>query len=121
MVLYQNRPHTEVSKGKGKASSDLGWLNKSNPEISLVTFNFAKHSFSFGFTEKEKTNMRLICQVCEHGSTVLLLLYQQISIWSQNSNGVHLNFGTKFARIYNFGSRSWIPNTVLLISMFDLF
>ena len=54
IALYQNRPHSDVNKRKVKASSELGWLNESNPEISLVTFNFAKHSFSFGFTEKQR-------------------------------------------------------------------
>ena len=28
IALYQNRPHSDVSKGKGKASFDSGWRNK---------------------------------------------------------------------------------------------
>ena len=32
--------------------------------------------------------------------------------------GAHLNFGTEFSRIYNFGSIASIPSTVFIISMF---
>ena len=35
--------------------------------------------------------------------------------------GAHFNFGTKFAWIYNFGSRSSISSNIIIISMFDLF
>ena len=35
--------------------------------------------------------------------------------------GPNVGFGTKFARIYNFGSRSSVPINIFITSMFDLF
>ena len=45
-----------------------------------------------------------------------------ISILSfmNNSKRTYFNFGTKFARVCNFGSRSSIPSTLFKVSMSDL-
>ena len=55
-------------------------------------------------------------------ASIIFIISMFHLLWVPNFMKIAANFGTgtKFARIYNFGSRSSVPSTILIISMFDL-
>ena len=93
------------------------WLNMFSPKNPLLDIWLGTEYSSGKKTFNVSTFLNPLIKFA-----TLLKEIQKWPAWVPNfmKIGAHFNFGTTFALIYNFGSRSWIPSTIFITGMLHL-